>query len=352
MESSSPLSVIQGFLSLEESVGRPTAAICATIGALRDLCELQSAAAASNFNWRNGGGGGGGGNPRSAFKGSYVASKGGAAAGGGATGGEGTGASRGGGNSNAPTTHSHAKYQSKFKNNTQPVEDKILNNIILSKLNKFSGNTYNDVRDFLYQILGSGEPDLVEMIRHFMLLVFKKAASEETYCPLYAKLLCEISGRYSVILDEMHKLQAGYMDIFEDIQEVTEGQDSYEVFVEKNKDKRYRQGYSQFLAECAALEILDISNLKSTFKCLFELIEKYGKQEGKKALMDDYADCLLRMSKVLVKKSTRFFIGAREGLAEFSVPAINAILENKALYPSISPKARCILMDVKDNLTN
>jgi hypothetical protein len=56
-----------------------------------------------------------------------------------------------------------------------------MNNIILSKLNKFSGATYSDVRDFLYQILGSGESDLGEMVRQFMLLVFKKAASEEVY---------------------------------------------------------------------------------------------------------------------------------------------------------------------------
>ncbi|NBO57752.1 MAG: hypothetical protein EBU73_02295, partial [Chitinophagia bacterium] len=127
----------------------------------------------------------------------------------------------------APTTTQAApaippppvRYQSKFKNSSQPVEEKILNNIILSKLNKFSNSTYADIRDFLYQILGSGEPDLAEFIRDFMKLVFRKAASEDVFCPLYAKLLTEISNRYQVILEEMKRLSDNYLEIFDEIEQ-------------------------------------------------------------------------------------------------------------------------------------
>ena len=151
------------------------------------------------------------------------------------------------------------------------MEDKILNNIILSKLNKFSQATYIEVRDFLYQILGSGEANLVEMVRDFMKLVFRKAASEEVYCALYAKLLAELSARYPVILEEMQNLQKNYLDIFEDVVEVPEGGSDYTTFVAKNLEKRYRQGYSQFLAELAALEILDLGYLREIFQKLISL---------------------------------------------------------------------------------
>ena len=63
--------------------------------------------------------------------------------------------------SNSPSTplssarSSPAKYVSKYKNSEQQIEDKILNTIILSKLNKFSPSTYDEIRNFLYQILGS-----------------------------------------------------------------------------------------------------------------------------------------------------------------------------------------------------
>jgi len=241
------------------------------------------------------------------------------------------------------------RYQSQFKNSSQPVEDKILNNIILSKLNKFSSATYEDVREFLYQILGSGEPDLVDMIRQFMLMVFKKAASEEVYCSLYAKLLSEISTRYGVILEEMHKLQDNYLAIFDDVEQ-TVG-DNYEAFVEKNIEKRYRQGYSQFIAELSTFEIIKLSHLEQTFRRIFELIMKNAVVADKRSLIEEYADCLLRMSRVFKKKSSPFLIAARSSLLALTKPTVDTIVANKDKYISISPKARFNLMDVKDNLT-
>lgn len=366
----SPLQFVQNVLSLQSEAGRPSAQICSAITKLKDLCEIQTPGAA--LDWRRGtgastsGGGssGGGGNSRPLFRG------------------PGTGASlspgmprsssnrsfgastSGGGSPHTPSagspftpsplpggTGGPTRYQSMFKNSSQDVEDKILNNIILSKLNKFSGSTYTDVRDFLYQILGSEEPEMAEMVRHFMQLVFKKAATEEVYCPLYAKLLADISSRYKVILEEMQKLQDTYLDIFEDVVEVPEGGDNYEAFVEKNKEKKYRQGYSQFLAELAALEILDLSNLEQTFRRLFDLMLRYAAVPDKKALVEEYADCLVRMSKVLKKKSSPFFLAARNSLSTQSASALTELIDKKEMFPSLSQKARFILMDVKDNLS-
>jgi hypothetical protein len=360
-----PSSQFQALLSLQGKVGRPSQQICTVIGNLRDLCELQTAEI--GLDWRRGtsdgaGGNHGGGGGRTGGHGGRPVFRSGGASGLpkissqrsygslSSASGPGSPAGGGGGGGGGPSTPGSGRYQSMFKNSTQQVEDKILNNIILSKLNKFSGKTYNDIRDFLYQILGSGEPDLVDMIRHFMLLVFKKAAAEETFCPLYAQLLSEISQRYKVILEEMHRLQENYLEIFEDVEEPPAEGDAYKIFLEKNEQKQYRQGYSQFLAECAGLEILELANLQRTFEHLFRLILKYGKVEGKKALVEEYADCLVRMSKVLKKKSSPFFVRARQALAASSVPSITELVQNKEIYCSLSPKARFILMDVKDNL--
>lgn len=342
------METIQGLLSMQGKVGRPNTDVCATIAGLKDLCELNMNGISPD--WRKGGGSGGLGGRglggpagRTAFRNSSSGSlSSGSTSPGGAKGG---GAGVGGHHH----PHSHAKYQSMFRNSSKPVDDKILNNIILSKMNKFSGSTYNDIRDFLYQILGSGEPDLSEMIREFMMLVFKKAASEEVYCPLYAKLLAEISGRYGVILEEMKKLQANYLEIFDDIEE-PEGGESYEEFLAKNKEKRYRQGYTQFLAELAALEVLELSNLEKTFQKIMEQILKFAKIPQKRALIEDYVDCLLRISKVLKKKMTPFFVDARASLLRISAGTMTELQTKKENYPSLSPKARFILMDVRDNL--
>jgi hypothetical protein len=351
---------IQNILAKQSSAGRPIEHTCAVIAAIKDLCDLHGG---MSIDWRKGSSGNTSpqiarpGSGRPVFRNGSASSLSPGAHGGGTSLQRTQSARSFGGGSSGNTSpvapaggYMPSRYQSKFKNLSQPVEDKILNNIILSKLNKFSGATYSDVRDFLYQILGSGEPDLGELVRQFMLLVFKKAASEEVYCALYARLLAEISTRYKVILEEMHKLQANYLEIFDEIEEVPEGGDNYAAFVEKNNEKRYRQGYSQFLAELAGLEIMELSHLEQTFRKLMTLTTKYATVPDNKTLIEEYADCLARMSRVLKKKPAPFFTSARAALLSISKPVIDTLLEKRDLYPSLSPKARFILMDVKDNL--
>lgn len=345
---------IQAILSYQKTVGRPSSDICNIISGLKELYDING----SNIEWRKGTGNvSPGGRPM--FRNASYNS-----------------ISSGNSSPSSPRPsplknmmssppespvpysplpktngpYTAVRYQSKFKNSSQLVEDKILNNIILSKLNKFSTTTYNDIREFLYQILGSGEPDLADMIRQFMLMVFKKAASEDVYCSLYAKLLSEISGRYSVILEEMHKLQENYLMIFDEVEEKDDGE-KYETFIAKNIEKRYRQGYSQFIAELSMLEIIKLSHLEQTFRRVFDMIMKNAVLADKRTLIEEYADCLLRMSRVFKKKVSQFLISARSSLLAISKPTIDTILENKDKYPSISPKTRFILMDVKDNLT-
>ena len=81
------------------------------------------------------------------------------------------------------------------------------------------------------------------------------------------------------------------------------------------------------------------------------MIMKNAVLADKRTLIEEYADCLLRMSRVFKKKVSQFLISARSSLLAISKPTIDTILENKESYPSISPKTRFILMDVKDNLT-
>ena len=152
------------------------------------------------------------------------------------------------------------RYISKFHNGDKTGDDKILNTIILNKLNIFSAKTYDDVKLFLFQILGSDEK---EFIREFTWLVFRKAAAEEKYCALFARLLADIKREYPVILEEMRNLYTTYLDIWN-----TKGATDTTV------DRRCRLGYSQFLAELTALGALESDALKLTMKTLMECIDE------------------------------------------------------------------------------
>jgi hypothetical protein len=144
------------------------------------------------------------------------------------------------------------KYVSKFKKSAEKVEDTILNTIILGKLNKFSEQNYPEIKEFITHIIDSGQTD---MIKCFMKLVFEKAASEEMFCPLYAKLLSELSARYPVLLTEMANLYSEYMEIFEEVVETSA--ENYNEVCKRNVEKKYRRGYSQFLAELIKHNVVD-----------------------------------------------------------------------------------------------
>lgn len=327
-------------LSLQASVGRPSEDICAKIAGLQGLAESGGppvrnlGATASMSDWRRNSGGGGGYQPQQKWR---------------------KGPQQQQQQPYAPTmqvrqqtNEPHGRYHSKFRNSSQPVEDKILNNVILSKLNKFSSATYADVRDFLYQILGGGEADLQEFVRDFMRLVFKKAASEEIFCPLYARLLCEISGKYTVILEEMNRLSDNYLEIFDEITE--DSTTDYTTFVQKNTEKKYRLGYSQFLSELTKQEILPLPILCSTFNKLITLIEETAKMEDKRTLVEEYTDCLLRMTNVFKGRSTQFSRKARESIFPMFLPLYEGIQKDKDAYASCSAKCKFILMDIHDIL--
>jgi hypothetical protein len=235
------------------------------------------------------------------------------------------------------------RYQSQFRNSEKAaVEEKILNNIILSKLNKFSPATYVEIREFLYQILGSGEADLKEFVRDFMKLVFRKAASEEVFCPLYAKLLGEISSKYHVILEEMKSLSDNYLEIFDEVDE--KNSINYDEFVQKVKEKKYRLGYSQFIAELAKLEILPLPILSATFTKLVDLLSTNLTDSEKRTLIEEYADCLLRMTRVFKGRNTPFTKLAKQTLS----PTI-LTLRTRA-QESCSSKVKFAIMDICDIL--
>jgi hypothetical protein len=255
------------------------------------------------------------------------------------------------------------RYQSRFKSATEDIEEKILNRIIRLKLNKFGPTTYTEIRDFLYQILGQEsvateddgtvkpeEGQVAEFVCDFMQMVFKKAAAEEIYCPLYAKLLSEIGAKHSCIFEEMNRLYTNYMEIFEEA-DVNKTSGDMAAYEKKVTEKKYRQGYSQFIAELTALEILSLESLCATFQKLLGNIDKFGRIAENKPLIEEYVDCILRMSRVLKDKHAEFFVTARNKLFAQNKSIIDNLINIRdATYPSLSPKARFLLMDIRDIL--
>lgn len=204
----------------------------------------------------------------------------------------------GGAGGPGPSPYRPNKYVSRFKSSSDTIDEAILNTIILGKLNKFSQANYDETKQFLCQILDSGETDF---LKEFMKLVFQKAAGEEVFCPLYAKLLSELSTNYSILLGEMVILYREYMSIFSEVDESECG--DYDEFVERTSQKKYRLGYSQFLAELVKHKVLDRDLLLETIRIIVQQVPKVAGNACFTRVGEEYAECLSKIIGALVASS-------------------------------------------------
>jgi hypothetical protein len=191
--------------------------------------------------------------------------------------------------------HPPQKYVSKFKKSSEKVEDTILNTILLGKLNKFSQPNYNEIKEFITHIIDNGQ---TEMIKCFMKLVFEKAASEEVFCPLYAKLLSELSIQYPVLLTEMANLYTQYMEIFDEVTEDITSE-TYNELCKRNVEKKYRRGYSQFLAELIKHDVIDAETFMKSITKIISQVEANCARSDSIKLNEEFADCLMKIMKAI-----------------------------------------------------
>lgn len=232
------------------------------------------------------------------------------------------------------------RYKSCFVNNDS-IDNKILNTVIGNKLNSFTAKTYNDTRDFIYQIIDSGE---TEFTKDFIEKVFKKAATEELYCSLFAKLIAEIAGRYPVMYSEMNRYHSEFLKVFDDVHEGT-GEEDYAKLV---KQKQYRLGYGQFISDLASNNALGKEQLLTMVSKVIEKITSLSSEKDKENTVEEFIDCLVRLTKSLREKTPKFFVSVQEELKARIISITTDIIATKAQRPSLSTKGRFGLMDLND----
>jgi hypothetical protein len=234
------------------------------------------------------------------------------------------------------------RYVSKFKSAApEKVDETILNTIILGKLNKFSYSNYNEIKDFLCQILDSGQTDF---LKHFMLLVFQKAAAEEFFCPLYAKLLSELSSKYTILHSEMETLYGQFMSIFEEIDESSAA--DYNDFVKRTEQKKYRLGYSQFLAELIKHGTVNIELFMKTLTTIIKQISITVSKHDSVCIIEEYVDCMKRIVKAIKECRSTECIAAIRLKIKSEICMIEPYTKKNPDFISLSNKARFAFMDI------
>ncbi len=207
---------------------------------------------------------------------------------------------------------------------------------VRAKVNKLGHSTYDATKAFMKQILDSGETDFLE---EFMRFVFNKAATESSFCGLYARFLHELADEFSHLRDAMVRKFREYTRVFDEASKAPDvGTQDYAAFVEAQEQKKFRRGYSQFVAELAKLGEVTTEDFRLLVNQIVETIRISYEKEESRQMCEEVIDCFLTMVRAV-----------KIGWMREHVDALRSIVgTDKAKAPGLSNKGRFALMDILD----
>jgi hypothetical protein len=226
------------------------------------------------------------------------------------------------------------------KISSESVEDRIMGKV-RSKINKIGESTYEPTKVFMQQILDSGETDF---LAEFMEFVFQKAATEPSFCAIYARLLHELADEFSHLRTEMQNRFREYTTIFCETEKTPDvGTADYVKFVESQEKKKFRRGYSQFVAELTKLGEVNFADFRSLIESIVGSIQKVYLVPDNTLLCEEYVDCLSRMC---IAGASML---SKEKWANEQIRLLSGISSSpRSSSPGLSNKARFALMDLQD----
>jgi hypothetical protein len=206
---------------------------------------------------------------------------------------------------------------------------------ITEKLNQFADSTYPTVKAWLGELLDS---NVTTFLKDFIQLVFDRAAVEEALCPLYARLLTELSAEFTHLSIEMTRIFGEFLDIFVDAAEEPDvGSAQYTAFLALRERRKFRRGYAIFLGQIAKLGAISSEDVSRTCNVILDGLAAAKSKEDKGLICEEYSECLAALMKSCI------------GLLKPTVaPLLLRVNEAKVKGGSLTNKARFALMDLVD----
>jgi hypothetical protein len=193
----------------------------------------------------------------------------------------------------------------------------------------------------MQQILDSTE---IEFLDEFMKFVFMKAATESAFCPLYARLLHELADEFTHIRTVMNKIFQDYTAIFTEVEGVPDvGTEDYKAFVEAQERKKWRRGYSQFVAELVKCGEADKDAFGVLIQQIVRVLETSHSNAEKTLVCEEYIDCLSNMC-----TSASAILSASEWAADIKGRLSTLVKKPRSEIPGLTNKGRFALMDLVD----
>jgi hypothetical protein len=117
--------------------------------------------------------------------------------------------------------------------------------------------------------------------------------------------------------------------------------------MQKNKEKKYRHGYAQFLAELFKLNIVETVPFIETMNTIMAQINSLSIQTDKSAVLEEYALCTTIIFKALQEKNSST-IAARAALVPLVKEHLSSLTKLSNERPSLTNRIRFTILNAID----
>jgi hypothetical protein len=143
----------------------------------------------------------------------------------------------------------------------------------------------------------------------------------------------------------MQSLYNKYVDIFQEVNEHDCA--NMEEFIQKYKENKYRQGYSQFLAELLKHGIVEHAAFVNTIKQIIQQIDKLSREQDQSTVLEEYSNCLLHIFRAINKGHAEISSAIRADIA-FAAEQLTPLTVCSADRPSLTNRIRFSIMNAKE----
>jgi hypothetical protein len=200
------------------------------------------------------------------------------------------------------------------------------NNEINSLLNKLSPKNFDKIKDSILDYYDKDDVTieiLKELIISTINNIFSKAIMQPFYCPFYVKLLKILDDKFETndiidtkcneFKDVINNSNKKSNDPGKNNDKKTNEQKQYDDFCDEVKNKKTKEGYSQFIGELYNNSMIKYNTLEVNINIFFEVLEKEIENDSKSDTVEYLIICLcklfLTISVKLDKPNSRIILG-------------------------------------------
>jgi hypothetical protein len=226
--------------------------------------------------------------------------------------------------------------------------------VVTSILNKLAPVNYNDLKPCMISIFEEFPDDVITTQKVADELFKVGISSQDIYAKLYAQLIVDMDNQLmnTIIYRKYGEFLKGFSVVFpfvdphnkhmeienEEDREEAIGKD-YEEFCRQNRERSRRRGFARWIAHLYTVNILQEKDVINTSKGLFELIHRDMKAEANIDQVNEYAQSVMGLIKLLKGTSIEAFLKA-EVKKVLEVPKVEA--------PGINMKTKFVFEDIME----